>query len=551
MYSHTLVALTLCAPLAAQATPQVPDAWSDLVTLRAADGWYAAPIHATLMPDGTVVFMGYERELEDPTVVSETRKAAFSLAPTPLWVPPPPERTVLDRVEPVDANAFVFPPYFVDDTLFCSGHTLTSEGELFTVGGTRGVIDFVTGDLYAFGLSYATLFDGSSWSRVPADMLAVGGLGTPARWYPTVSRLPDGRLFTISGLDIIAPFQSNNLSAEVFDPASGAWTIFSDVGETPTEVYNSDYTHTVVLPRQTDGNDLLMFGHQGIPVLASLGGPDKWSACSNPRPGTLPGEIPNHGVTTAPLPIRVTDGEWGYSNGSALLAGGAHGTSHMQHVDVFDPVQETWLPRTDMGVMRHHPTSVLLPDGRVLVVTGHNKNGTQGLRHATYVDPRNGFDVALGASFTSEIRGYHNVSLLLPDGRVLVAGGQDINTGEQAEKTNFRYYYPSYLFAGRRPRIIDAPEELQFGTSYVVRSKGRAPAEVVLMGLGSVTHSFDANQRYVELATVGQVTLPFGLGHLTEIVAPSDPRVAPPGYYMLFVLDRRGVPSVARIVRVE
>jgi len=69
-------------------------------------------------------------------------------------------------------------------------------------------------------------------------------------------------------------------------------------------------------------------------------------------------------------------------------------------------------------------------------------------------------------------------------------------------------------------------------------------SEVVLMGLGSMTHAFDMNQRYIQLATPGQSA------SAVEVTGPADIQTAPPGYYMLFVLNESRVPSVARFVRV-
>ena len=66
---------------------------------------------------------------------------------------------------------------------------------------------------------------------------------------------------------------------------------------------------------------------------------------------------------------------------------------------------------------------------------------------------------------------------------------------------------------------------------------------MVLTRLGTPTHSFDNEQRLIEL------TYTAGTGALT-VTAPPHGNIAPPGYYMLFVLNPQGVPSVARMMRV-
>ena len=64
------------------------------------------------------------------------------------------------------------------------------------------------------------------------------------------------------------------------------------------------------------------------------------------------------------------------------------------------------------------------------------------------------------------------------------------------------------------------------------------------MGLGSMTHAFDMNQRYVQLAATPQGT------NAVQVTGPANVQTAPPGYYMLFVLNANRIPSVARFVRV-
>ena len=171
----------LDAPLSSSnlvaANDTIPDAWGPLIRLRAQDGWFSVPVHATLMPDGRVHFMGYERPVEDPSVASDQRKATFIIDPIPLGSPAPNDHVVTSLTPPLDANALFLPPYFIDDTLFCAGNTLTADGQVFTAGGTRGVIDITTGDTFALGMPYATRFDGTNWTRIPNDMVGIGAAG--------------------------------------------------------------------------------------------------------------------------------------------------------------------------------------------------------------------------------------------------------------------------------------------------------------------------------------------------------------------------------------
>src|SRR5947207_4143440 len=130
---------------------------------------------------------------------------------------------------------------------------------------------------------------------------------------------------------------------------------------------------------------------------------------------------------------------------------------------------------------------------------------------------------------------YHSAALLLPDGRVLTTGGDDI--------TQVELYSPPYLFAGARPSITAVPAAVSFGQSFFVQTPDAANiAKVTWIRLGSVTHAFDMNQRINSLSFS---QAPGGL----NVVAPSNPNLAPPGHYLLFILNANGVPSIAKIVQ--
>src|SRR5438445_655734 len=141
-------------------------------------------------------------------------------------------------------------------------------------------------------------------------------------------------------------------------------------------------------------------------------------------------------------------------------------------------------------------------------------------------------------------RMYHSTALLLPDGRVLVAGGGR-DAPQEVDQLSAEIYSPPYLFNGSRPTITSAPSAINYGTGFFVATPdaGRV-ASASLVRLGSVTHAFNMNQRFVPLA------LQPAAGGLT-IQPPGNANIAPPGDYMLFIVDTNGVPSVAPIVRLS
>ncbi|WP_245768527.1 glyoxal oxidase [Stigmatella aurantiaca] len=187
--------------------------------------------------------------------------------------------------------------------------------------------------------------------------------------------------------------------------------------------------------------------------------------------------------------------------------------------------------------LRHHNTT-LLPDGTVLVTGGTRTGGFDdragAVLHAELFEPETGQWTSLASERI--YRGYHSTALLLPDGRVLSAGGNGESSAEIFE--------PPYLFKGPRPTLTEAPDALLPGTAFQVRTPEAAQIKkVTLLALGSSTHAFDQNQR---LLTLSHSVNEEGL----RVSAPESNLLAPPGPYMLFLVSEAGVPSVAKRVQV-
>jgi hypothetical protein len=142
-------------------------------------------------------------------------------------------------------------------------------------------------------------------------------------------------------------------------------------------------------------------------------------------------------------------------------------------------------------------------------------------------------------------RQYHSIAVLLPDGRVLTAGGIDPTLGA-APARDQRYlevFTPSYLLAGTRPVITAAPANVAYGATFDVQTPTPGTiGSVALLRPCAMTHHTDAGQRYIKLPITGRTPDRIHVG------APANGNIAPPGFYMLFILDAGGVPSVAHFV---
>jgi hypothetical protein len=249
-----------------------------------------------------------------------------------------------------------------------------------------------------------------------------------------------------------------------------------------------------------------------------------------------------------------------YAPGKIIYIGGGNDpttkipTAACEIID-FSAATPAWQATNSMAHPRRQHNATLLPDGTVLV-TGGTKGGAgdgfndlspgQPVHQAELWDPKTQHWTTLAAE--DEDRCYHSTALLLPDGRVLSAGGGEylpngLPIPAKDVHTTAQIFSPPYLFRGPRPAIEDAPDAAQIGSRLTVRFSGAIPARATLLKPGSVTHSMDTNQRFVELGCDVR-------GQQATIVLPTDPAGCPPAVYMLFLLTKDGVPSRARFVRI-
>jgi hypothetical protein len=197
-----------------------------------------------------------------------------------------------------------------------------------------------------------------------------------------------------------------------------------------------------------------------------------------------------------------------------------------------------WTSLPDLNVARAEQfTATLLPDGRVFIAGGVSGGADGGV--CEIFDPRNpGAGWVVGPAM-KYVRTYHSSFILLSDGSI-VGGGDPMAAGVPTPHERF---FPDY-FDMLRPVISNAPGTINYGGSFTIDTPNPGDvSEVVLLRPGAVTHGYNMSQRGIELVITG-----IGAGTV-DAEEPPQANLAPPGWYLLFILNASRVPSLGRWIR--
>lgn len=407
---------------------------------------------------------------------------------------------------------------YVGANIFCSGLAHLVDGSVFTAGGNK--------NSKLEGLNETNVFNPATgtWTR-GQDMQA-------DRWYPTVTALPDGRMLVVSGRN------GGEGNPDIPEIRSTDGTIRA-LGGAEQEL--PQYPWLDVAP---DGRPVMTGPDPGLQSIDVSGG-GSWQPLAN-RPDGTRLSYGSHAV---------------YDVGKILIAGGGEGGSATGSrkdaltVDVNGATPKL-SPTSPMANARRQHNLTILADGSVLA-TGGNSSGANlvDLNAKAIVETPERWDPATGKwtqlADESVTRQYHSTALLLPDGRILSSGGGicgDCDKYGYLAK-NAQVFTPPYLYdaSGQlapRPAITGAPSGVGYGATLDVGTPQAASIQKAgLVRLGAVTHSNNMDQRYIPLTFSRN-------GGGIQATAPANANIAPPGVYMLFLVDGQGVPSVAKMVSV-
>jgi hypothetical protein len=483
-----------------------------------------APIHTHLLPNGKVLFWGRR---DDPDGSLDEHSC------TPhIWDPANP-KTTTPTPQPKLADGTTV-------NLFCSGHTLLPDGRLLVGGG-----HWEDGK----GLTQAALYDHekNAWTALPAM--------NNGRWYPTLVTLADGSAVVLSGSYETSDHkntQNNNISQVWHGTEWRPLAAFpGDGSETanPPEPVGAPLELYPTVHVAPDGR-LFMSGPAKQSWFLDTKGAGTWTKLAGPHGSRAAGRR-----DYAPAVM--------YDVGKIIYIGGGNNpdapagkqppTMAVEIIDLTAPTPE-WKSTGNLHFARRQHNATLLADGTVLVTGGsrgfgfNDLDANEPVHEAELWDPASGEWTVLPAETID--RCYHSTAILLPDATVLSAGGGEFDIGNKTpnpKKDTHRdaqIFHPPYLFRGTRPRITTAQTEVHYGDSFPVGTTDPTDiGKVTLIRLSSVTHTFNTSQRFLGLHFV---VADGGL----RVAAPDRPEICPPGYYMLFLLSRAGVPSVAQIVHV-
>jgi galactose oxidase-like protein/glyoxal oxidase-like protein len=376
--------------------------------------------------------------------------------------------------------------------VFCAGHNVMPDGDVFVTGGhpPRGPI--------GVGVPQTDIYRAATRTWEPGPDMG------EARWYPTNVELADGTSLIFGGKVGGAVWAK---TVEKYHPASQTLSVLPASATKQLPLY----------PRMF----LLPSGS------IFVAGPGKPSLFFNPATAQWKASAKRHASDGSSVLLSDLH--------SVLSVGGKAGsTTGLSEIIDVNAAQPKWTATAPLHHARTLLNLVTLADGKVLAVGG----GLDRLYGRPVLTPEL-FDPATRTwkDMAPQVapRMYHATSLLLPDGRVLSAG-QDRQT---AYATAVEIYSPPYLFKGPRPTIGSAPGSLGYGQGFsVATANAAAIGTVALVRAGSVTHGVDFDQRYVPLAFNAS-------GGSLSVTSPANGRMAPPGWYMLFLVSTTGIPSVA------
>lgn len=480
-------------------------------------------VHAALLPMGKVLFFAGSGSsavrFESPDFGNEAKRIFTSVVWDPAAPVGPGESNFSHpaTLRAADGKPFDF---------FCGGDAFLPDGRMLSAGGTLDYNPFK-------GRAEVAVFDpfNESWAFVKKMQ--------HGRWYPTLITMGDGRVLATTGLNEAG--NGYNQAAELYSAATDTWQQLHLPAGFPGLPL---YAHLFLMQ---DGRVFFSGGRMDDPLQVE---PCVLDLTQDPIgltfvPDLLAPILRNQSASVL-LPPAQDQKVLILGGGPVGKADKTDATGMVSLVDLKAP-HPGYVAAAPMLLPRLHSNAVLLPDRTVFVTGGSLKQEDEPLARlqAESYDPATGQWQLMAAATIPRL--YHSTALLLPDGRVVAAGGNPEgghsvtwDPPDPEEEMRLEVFSPPYLFKGPRPTIGTVVTEWTHGQQISVPTPQAAEIRWAhLMKGGVTTHSFDCEQRLVDLpiATRDATSL--------RLAVPDNPNLAPSGWYMFFIVDTNGVPSVA------
>jgi Domain of unknown function (DUF1929) len=438
--------------------------------------------------------------------------------------------------------------FTLNEDLFCCQTVQLPNGNILVAGGTLMYdIDPDSCNGKWHGLASTYEFSVSSNTFITRRSMAAG------RWYPTLVELPDGKIFCVLGYDEYGSF---NRLVEIYDSSDDTWSIKFDPARTGTYCVGEGQTTCPGAGSPCFGgqnnstfnlsNSLYPRMHLMPSGLIIMCGPSRSIRSYEPTTGRWRSpaatSVSRDWGTSVLIPLQNTSTE----RGKILIVGGSPtpSTSATNTVEIIDfnaGTSSTPVIRTVQSDPRprKYPLPVILPNGKIAIFGGTSQGLTSYVFEPEIFDPIS--ETWTTSTAATIPRTYHSVAILLRNGTVWTASGTPTRTTQELRTEIFR---PDY-YSQTRPTISAQPTVGGYGGSITIRTPQAASIDSVsLVRLCSTTHHYDSEQRFIWLQITSRTS------NSVIVSSPLNANLAPPGYYMIHVLNSSGVPSITRIIKI-
>ncbi|MBM3726412.1 MAG: DUF1929 domain-containing protein [Acidobacteria bacterium] len=482
--------------------------------------------------------------------------------------------TTHTRIYAIDPESLSNPQNLPSQNLFCGGQAFLADGRLLIAGGTVAWPEVPGDQDLPPGKPHGHHYNGerAAYIYLPRQrrFVQVADLGFQpgssiggGRWYPTLVTLPSGQVWAVAGHpDISDNYEGrhNNNTPEYYSPSTNKWTVTTAARTAPGSLNTDSYPRFHLLP-----NGLLLSDTAGLGDGKRLFDPfaGTWTDDSFSFPVSWDAGFYDRGSSATSVLLPLVPPLY---KPRVLMTNGGLAFKCDPDVKAFSGTAAR--QGSAVGKVRNHGCAVILPTGKVLVTGGVSYHAhptvadasfARGVYETEIYDPGDfggpeGWSTLGAGEESSVLRGYHSVALLLPDGRIWAAGstegyaevkGTSTLTGAGGAEHRVEVYSPSYVSQANRPSISSCPANIGYNMGFQVgTAQAETIARVALIRCGSVTHAFNSDQRYIGLN--------FSKGNsVLNVTSPPDAKIAPPGYYMLWIIDNQGrVCQLAKFIRV-